>query len=88
MQLPGHMEDRFNAMQGLLMYRNYWYKEGIKEGLRRLEKARGWLTRQPDRKWQKEVRGWVDNLIKELNEMIDSLEIKRLRVSGEEESDG
>ena len=46
------------------------YRGGLEEGLDALEKVRGWLTRQPDRKWQAEVRGWVDELIKKYKEQI------------------
>lgn len=43
------------------------YREGLNKGIQSLEKVRGWLTRQPDRKWQKEVREWVDKLLNGLS---------------------
>lgn len=39
------------------------YRRGLADGLGPAKKIRGWLTRQPDRKWQKEVRGWADKEI-------------------------
>lgn len=39
------------------------YHLGQVEGLRVAKLIRSWLTRQPDRRWQKEVREWADNAI-------------------------
>lgn len=36
------------------------YLRGVNDGLESARKIRGWLTRQPDRKWQAQVREWVD----------------------------
>lgn len=39
------------------------YQRGKKDGLRIAKVIRGWLTRQPDRAWQKQVREWADKEI-------------------------
>lgn len=39
------------------------YLRGKAEGLRVAKLIRGWLTRQPDRAWQKQVREWADKEI-------------------------
>jgi len=41
------------------------YADGLAEGLQIAERIRGWLTRQPDQQWQKEVREWADKTIVE-----------------------
>jgi hypothetical protein len=40
------------------------YMRGKAEGLRVAKVIRGWLARQPDRKWQRQAREWADNEIK------------------------
>jgi hypothetical protein len=60
--------------QALFLYGYQKYREGLNKGLEELEKVRGWLTRQPDRKWQKEVRGWVDKLIKRYKKQINRMQ--------------
>lgn len=39
------------------------YLRGKIEGLRVAKVIRDWLTRQPDRVWQKQVREWADKEI-------------------------
>lgn len=39
------------------------YMRGKDDGLLVAHKIRGWLTRAPDRKWQKQVRDWADEAI-------------------------
>ena len=41
------------------------YQRGLADGLAVADRIRGWLTRQPDRRWQAEVRGWADQAIGE-----------------------
>lgn len=36
------------------------HQRGLDEGLAVARKIRGWLTRQPDREWQRQVREWAD----------------------------
>ena len=36
------------------------HQRGLVEGLAVATKIRDWLTRQPDRKWQRQVREWAD----------------------------
>lgn len=35
-------------------------QRGLVEGLAVARKIRDWLTRQPDREWQRQVREWAD----------------------------
>lgn len=35
-------------------------QKGLVEGLAVARKIRDWLTRQPDREWQRQVREWAD----------------------------
>lgn len=39
------------------------YLRGLHDGLAVAERIRGWLTRQPDTKRQREVREWADKAI-------------------------
>jgi hypothetical protein len=39
------------------------YQRGKADGLAVARRIRDWLTRQPDRKWQREVREWADEAI-------------------------
>jgi len=68
------MNDGEFAVSLVQTYGNMRYIEGMKRELSALETARNWLTRQPDRKWQKEICGWVDNFIKEYKEEIKKFE--------------
>jgi len=36
------------------------HQRGLADGLAVARKIRGWLTRQPDRQWQRQVREWAD----------------------------
>ena len=36
------------------------HQRGLADGLEVARKIRDWLTRQPDRKWQRQVREWAD----------------------------
>jgi hypothetical protein len=36
------------------------HRRGLTEGLAVARKIRDWLTRQPDREWQRQVREWAD----------------------------
>ena len=36
------------------------HQRGLVEGLAVARKIRDWLTRQPDREWQRQVREWAD----------------------------
>jgi hypothetical protein len=36
------------------------HRRGINDGLEVARKIRGWLARQPDREWQRQVREWAD----------------------------
>ena len=36
------------------------YLRGLADGLAVASKIRGWLTRHPDREWQRQVREWAD----------------------------
>jgi hypothetical protein len=36
------------------------HKRGLADGLAVARKIRDWLTRQPDREWQRQVREWAD----------------------------
>lgn len=49
----------------LLAYGDRRYDDGYADGLRIVEKIRGWLTRQPDNEWQCDLRAWVDKLLEE-----------------------
>ena len=44
------------------------YQEGLTDGLEVARKALGWLTRQPDMKRQREVRGWLATAIQRAEE--------------------
>jgi len=55
-------------------YGDMRFVEGMKRGLRSLNTVRNWLTRQPDRKWQQEVRSWVDKHIEEYKKEIERYE--------------
>jgi hypothetical protein len=39
------------------------YQRGLADGLKVADKIRGWLTRQPDTKRQRETREWADTTI-------------------------
>jgi hypothetical protein len=39
------------------------YQRGKADGLAVARRIRDWLTRQPDREWQREVREWADKAI-------------------------
>lgn len=52
------------AMLELKRYGASEYVRGFEDGLKVAEKVLGWLTRQPDTKWQQEVRGWAEKEIK------------------------
>jgi hypothetical protein len=39
------------------------YLRGKADGLAVAHRIRAWLTRQPDREWQREVREWADEAI-------------------------
>lgn len=39
------------------------YARGKEEGIAVAKTIRNWLTRQPDTKWQKQVREWADRAI-------------------------
>lgn len=41
---------------------------GLEQGLAVAEKILNWLRREPDNKWQKEVRGWAEKEIKACKE--------------------
>jgi len=36
------------------------HRRGLADGLAVARKIRDWLTRQPDRQWQRQVREWAD----------------------------
>ena len=36
------------------------HRRGLADGLAVARKIRDWLTRQPDREWQRQVREWAD----------------------------
>jgi hypothetical protein len=36
------------------------HQRGLSDGLAVARKIRDWLTRQPDREWQRQVREWAD----------------------------
>jgi hypothetical protein len=36
------------------------YQRGLADGLEVARRIRGWLTREPDRGWQRQVREWAD----------------------------
>jgi len=50
-------------------YGHQQYLAGLEIGLGVAERIRGWLTRQPDRIWQREVREWADQAILEARKM-------------------
>jgi hypothetical protein len=39
------------------------HHRGLADGLAVAKKIRDWLTRQPDREWQRQVREWADAAI-------------------------
>jgi len=39
------------------------HQRGLEAGLAVARKIRDWLTRQPDREWQRQVREWADAAI-------------------------
>jgi len=39
------------------------HQRGLADGLEVARKIRGWLTRQPDREWQRQIREWADAAI-------------------------
>ena len=39
------------------------HHRGLADGLAVARKIRDWLTRQPDRQWQRQVREWADSEI-------------------------
>lgn len=62
------MNDRdFKDMESaIIKFGRAQYSDGVKVALLELQKVHGWLTRKPDRKWQKEVRKWVEQEIDDL----------------------
>lgn len=42
---------------------DHMYLQGVGEGLKIAKTIRNWLTRLPDRAWQKQVREWADKEI-------------------------
>jgi len=59
-----------NFNESLKIRLNHEYRKGLNDGLNVARLIRNWLTRQPDRKWQKEVRQWADKEIKRAEKEI------------------
>jgi hypothetical protein len=47
------------------------YRHGLEDGLAVALKIRNWLTRQPDRAWQKQTREWADKEIEKVMRISD-----------------
>lgn len=52
---------QYEAALAALLQREYL--RGKADGLAVARRIRDWLTRQPDREWQREVREWADEAI-------------------------
>ena len=57
----GDVLQEFDAALAALLRSEYL--RGKADGLAVARRIRHWLTRQPDREWQREVREWADEAI-------------------------
>ena len=58
--LPARVNLRQSALASVIAYGDARYQHGLQDGLLLVDKIRGWLTKQPDTKRQRELREWID----------------------------
>lgn len=67
------------ADKALEAYGEACFRAGFNSGLDVARQITTWLGRQPDRKWQAQVRGWAKNAIKHAEEDLPKTVHKTLR---------